>query len=136
MKIRPEPIGAFDPLLRDLLLWELVEPGAGGESPRWQLSERAQSRLDDLVVHRSIPSPDRLVYLDHRCAICGGRKPTRLRDGGYVCDPCTDRKAGRLELADRLVIDNAQGEVAAEEPPRGRHARRRGRNRTVPPVAS
>jgi hypothetical protein len=78
----------FDPLLRDLLAWGLVKRSEDS----WELVEAAQSRLDE-VAHIARPvSVESFVYLDHRCAQCQERTPTRLRDGQYVCDVCFQRQ--------------------------------------------
>jgi hypothetical protein len=82
-------IRTYDPLLRDLLTWDLVH--ADGE--RWELSERAQRRLAELAEASLAWPAEQTVYMGHRCDRCSARGLTRLRDGAYVCDPCWSRPA-------------------------------------------
>jgi hypothetical protein len=81
------PIETFDALLRDLLTWSLVEPEATPSGTAWRLTEDAARRLDELSRTRPL-SADRVVYFDHRCARCGARRPTWLREGRYLCEVC------------------------------------------------
>lgn len=90
------PIEKFDPLLRDLVSWGLVvRSGADADTP-WRLAGEVQDRLDELDQQRpGSVSPDRLVYLDHRCADCRARGVTRLVAGVYLCPTCTERRRAR-----------------------------------------
>jgi ribosomal protein L37AE/L43A len=82
-------IRTFDPLLRDLITWNLVK----ADGDRWELSERAQRRLAELAEASASWPAERTVYMGHRCDRCGARGMTRLREGAYVCDPCWSRPA-------------------------------------------
>ncbi|GEM_PF-1344022 len=89
------PIDRFDPLLRDLVTWNLVvRDGAAGRS-RWRLAEAAQRRLDELATSADPVPVDQLVFLDHRCTDCRLRQRTRLYDGVYLCDSCRDQRRAR-----------------------------------------
>jgi hypothetical protein len=90
MRATEDPISTFDPVLRDLLLRGLVVQVSGEEGPAWELTPDAQRRLDHVLAVRATPPADRLVYLGRHCAVCGARVLTRLRQGGYVCDPCAE----------------------------------------------
>jgi len=94
MRATGDPISTFDPVLRDLLLRGLVVQVPGEEGPVWELTPDAQRRLDHVVAVRATPPADRLVYLGRHCAVCGARVLTRLREGGYVCDPCAESAPG------------------------------------------
>jgi hypothetical protein len=83
-----EAIHTFDPLLRNLFQRGLVHQVPGNEGPDWQLTPDAQRRLSQVVAVRATPPADRLVYLGRRCAVCGARALTRLRERRYVCEPC------------------------------------------------
>ncbi len=119
------PVRTFDPLLRDLITWGLVErrdpedsgipadfdyvddpvgadsPGNIG-APGWRLSDGAQQRLSELVAGSVVPGPERLVYFDHLCARCHHREPTRLYAGLYLCGPCLDEE--RAEVPSELPV--------------------------------
>jgi hypothetical protein len=87
------PIENFDPLLRDLAAYGLATKDPD-EGHGWQLSEAAQSRLNELHdARRAAVKPENLVYLDHLCARCHSRGLTRLRDGAYLCDGCASQAA-------------------------------------------
>jgi hypothetical protein len=91
----------FDALLRDMQAYGLVEQGTVDGSSSWQLSDWARARLESLAM--PLPSPDKLIFIGHRCAACGERRPTRTRAGSFVCDPCAAAKAsgeGRDDLVD------------------------------------
>ena len=90
---RSRRIESFDPLLRDLVAWGIVVRGGTKTRPSWTLVEAAQRRLDELEPKTGPFDVDQLVYLDHLCADCRLRTPTRLRDGIYLCDACTERRA-------------------------------------------
>lgn len=81
----------FDPLLRDLITWRLVEKESGSEGAAWRLTDPVRRRLEQLS-----PRPiaaEKLLYFDHRCVRCGRRRVTRLRGGHYVCDACSESEA-------------------------------------------
>lgn len=85
---QPVPVDAFNPLLRSLLSWELVERREDGEGGHyWALIDEAQERLEKLT-----PPPRRataaLAYLDHWCARCRQQKLTHLIDGRFLCEEC------------------------------------------------
>jgi len=88
---RSYPIKTFDPLLRDLVAFGLVQRGDGAGGA-WQLSAAVQRRLDELANPTGAPAPERLVYLDHRCASCRRRGVTRLFEGAYLCDACLQER--------------------------------------------
>jgi hypothetical protein len=96
------PVETFDPLLRDLVVWGLVEREEDADgSATWRLSDDARHRLDDLAPVGRPPVPDRLVYFDHLCARCHRRKPTRLQAGDYLCASCLELEravAARVDL--------------------------------------
>ena len=85
------PIETFDALLRDLLAWDLVVP-TGADSDSWRLVARAQERLEELVITKGPWPAERTVYFDRRCADCGKRQLTWMRDGQHMCDPCWQRR--------------------------------------------
>ena len=121
---RDYPIERFDPLLRDLIVWGLVERHDSGDVTSWQLVGSAQRRLDELS-----PAPgsgrDAVVFMDRRCTDCQQRGMTRLRDERYVCDRCWAR---RHEVPDAVV---------PEPVPAGQgHFWRRSRQRQTTPLAS
>ena len=121
MEQRNFRIDRFDPLLRDLLAWGLVEKDDATDEPVWRLHQRAQERLSELVRAASPLVSDRVVYLDHLCADCRQRRPTRLVDGSYVCDAC---QKVRLESATHGVATEAATD------PQASRTRRRPLNRT------
>ncbi len=83
-------IESFDPLLRDLVEWGLAARTETDGTASWQLSERAQRRLDEIIKPVGPLALERLVYLDHLCADCHFRGRTRLNDGIYLCDACLE----------------------------------------------
>lgn len=74
----------FDALLRNMLSFGLVQPEPGGG---WRLSPEAQARLDFLGAPPAVHGE--LLYIGHRCTVCHEHRPTRRRDGGYVCERCS-----------------------------------------------
>lgn len=104
------PVEAFNPLLRSLLSWDLVErvqsPDGGHQ---WVLIEEAQQRLDDLA-----PRPRRettsLAYLDHWCARCRQQRLTHLIEGRFLCEECQRAEVGEIT-------------TPAPQPKRPHHAR-------------
>ena len=87
------PVDAFNPLLRSLLAWGLVERRQTPEGVSWALIEEAQRRLDSLVPpeRRSATS---LAYLDHWCARCRQQKLTHLIEGRFLCEECERAESG------------------------------------------
>jgi ribosomal protein S27AE len=121
---REYPIERFDPLLRDLIGWGLVERDDSHPGISWRLVGSAQRRLDELSPPRAA-GHDPVVYLDRRCAECQQRGMTRLHDERYVCDRCW---SGRLRVPEP---------VAPEPSPAGQsHFWRRSRQRQTTPLAS
>ncbi len=100
MRVTGDPISTFDPLLRDLILRGLVVQVPGEDGPVWELTPDAQRRLSHVVAVRATPPADRLVYLGRHCAVCGARVLTRLRERGYVCDPCAESVPGASPAED------------------------------------
>lgn len=120
MRAAPDAIDAFDPLLRDLLTWGLVTEVPGEEGPEWHLTANAQRRVSELVRFRGAPPAEHLVYLGRRCAVCGMRRLTRLRDRGYVCEDCTTES---VEPQVKSAVQTADAEAGAGA--RARHAHRK-----------
>jgi len=85
------PIERFDPLLRNLVTWDLITRGTRPRS--WRLTEVAQRRLDELAGSSSPVSAEQMVYFNHRCADCQLPVRTRVHDGLYLCDSCIERRA-------------------------------------------
>lgn len=105
------PVEAFNPLLRSLLTWGLVERKEDGENGHhWALIADAQARLDELT-----PRPRRssaaLAYLDHWCARCRQQRLTHLIEGRYLCEDCQ-----RAESSSGSALGSAP------EPKRPRHS--------------
>lgn len=83
-----QPVEAFNPLLRSLLTWELVERVELVDgSHEWVLTETSQRRLDALTQVRQRAATS-LAYLDHWCAGCRQQRLTHLVEGRYLCDAC------------------------------------------------
>jgi hypothetical protein len=93
---RHYPIETFDPLLRDLVGWGLVERTDGVEDAPWRLVPTARQRLEELASPTQAPGAGADVYLDRRCADCQKRGLTRLHGESYVCDTCWEERQGRL----------------------------------------
>jgi len=82
------PVEAFNPLLRSLLSWGLVERvELEGGPHRWELTDVAQQRLDDLTPERRRAATT-LAYLDHWCGSCRQQRLTHLVDGRFICVEC------------------------------------------------
>ncbi|MHB8244874.1 MAG: hypothetical protein ACYDGN_05870 [Acidimicrobiales bacterium] len=93
--IAPEgiPVEAFNPLLRSLLSWDLVQRVETEDGTRqWVLKEDAQRRLDALAP-RPRHSSASLAYLDHWCARCRQQRLTHLIEGRYLCQECQRAEA-------------------------------------------
>ena len=101
------PIERFDPLLRNLVGFDLVVRSSAAQRGSWRLTDAAQRRLDELVGSLDPISAEQMVYLDHQCADCHLHVRTRVHDGLYLCDSCIDRRttpvtnAGAPEVAKR-----------------------------------
>lgn len=85
------PIERFDPLLRNLLAWGLVERSAEGG---WVLRPETLERLEGLAHVTRGTAGSEVVYFGHTCSGCRSSGMTRLRDGEYLCDAC--RRASDL----------------------------------------
>jgi hypothetical protein len=92
------PIETFDPLLRDLVCWGLVTRQEGTTEAGWQLVPAAQQRLGELQP-ASPPRAAAVVYLDHRCADCRQRRPTRIHEECYLCERCRAERQGQFTAA-------------------------------------
>lgn len=79
------PIERFDPLLRSLLTWNLVEQGDEG---RWELPAAVTQRLAELSALTRSDTPSEVVYFGHACSVCGTSGLTRRRGERYLCDKC------------------------------------------------
>ena len=92
------PIERFDPLLRNMLAWHLVEEtGEGG----WALRPEVAARLTLLAEYTKGDDASEIVYFGHVCAGCRSNGLTRLRDGRYLCDDC--RKGADLAAVATLL---------------------------------
>jgi len=78
------PIERFDPLLRNMLAWDLVEETGDG----WRLTPDVARRLADLARYTKRNEPSEVVYFGHTCAGCKSNGLTRLHEGRYLCDEC------------------------------------------------
>jgi hypothetical protein len=121
---RDYPIETFDPLLRDLIGWGLVERQDGNAGTPWQLVPTAQRRLDELLPN-PVPGAGAVVYLNRLCADCHQRGLTRLHGESYVCDGCWAERQGRLDAV-----------VTEPSPAEQTHFWRRSRQRQATNVAS
>ncbi len=120
------PIDRFDPLLRDLAGWGLVERRATKTRATWQLAPAAQRRLEELLPASQMVSPQAVVYLDRLCAECHQRELTRLHGDLYVCDRCWATRQTRRNTVVAAAPDEA----------RPTHRWRRGRPRQATTLAS
>jgi ribosomal protein S14 len=77
----------FDPLLRELLTFNLVEADDEEGVRRWHLTEDACRRL----AHLAAPPPpeEKVVHFSRRCVRCGEHRPTRRHSEGFVCEECS-----------------------------------------------
>jgi hypothetical protein len=102
-------LARFDPMLRALVTFGLVEPDGepdnGGPRPSWHLIPAVQRRLESLVA----PSPpaEKLIYFGHRCGSCGEHGPTRMSDGAFLCAACAT--AAGTERAPRPPRSGSNG---------------------------
>ncbi len=122
---RHYPIQTFDPLLRDLVGWGLVERQDQEAAGPWQLVPDAQRRLDELLSPTLIPSVGADVFLNRLCGQCHQRGLTRLRGESYLCNTC---------LAEQPQPPEA--ELAPSSPAEHGHFWRRNRQRQPAPLAS
>lgn len=90
-KMDEHPIERFDPLLRNMLAWELVDEGPDGT---WVLRPEVARRLTRLDQLSRRDDASEIVYFGHACAGCHASGMTRLRAGRYLCDDC--RRAAEL----------------------------------------
>jgi hypothetical protein len=91
----PYPITHFDPLLRDLVRWNLVVKTGTTRRASWRLVDDAGQRLNQLM-EASVPvAADQILYFDRLCADCHFRVQTRVRDGLHLCDSCFAHRATR-----------------------------------------
>jgi ribosomal protein L37AE/L43A len=92
------PIDRFDPLLRNMLAWDLVVENEDGS---WTLRPEVVERLRRLASYTKPHEPSEVVYFGHNCAKCRSTGLTRFRDGVYLCDEC--RRAAEVEAVATLV---------------------------------
>ncbi|MDA8318048.1 MAG: hypothetical protein M0010_23205 [Actinomycetota bacterium] len=97
-KMDEHPIEQFDPLLRNMLTWDLVQETGDG---RWDLRPDVAERLATLARYTNRSEPSEVVYFGHVCAGCKSNGLTRLRDGMYLCDEC--RRAADLSSVATLL---------------------------------
>jgi ribosomal protein L37AE/L43A len=114
-KMDQHPIERFDPLLRNMLAWNLVEETEAGG---WALRPEVADRLGGLAKYAKGSQPSEIVYFGHVCAGCKSNGLTRLREGQYLCDDC--RKAADLAAVATLLPE-----------PEARKARRFTRSRKI-----
>ncbi|MGC9960649.1 MAG: hypothetical protein ABSE47_01955 [Acidimicrobiales bacterium] len=82
------PTEAFNPLLRGLLGWGLIKRvELDNGTRRWELTDAAQRRLDELTPERQ-RAVTTLAYLDHSCSACRQQRLTHLVGERYVCVEC------------------------------------------------
>lgn len=81
------PVERFDPLLRDLLAYGLIEAEDGD---RWALAPEVQQRLTALVATQR-PSTAAVLHFGFPCARCHASGITRLHDGRHLCDACIEQ---------------------------------------------
>lgn len=98
------PINKFDPLLRNMLAWGLVEQGPDGD---WALRREAADRLNHLSDITRRPEASATVYFGHLCAVCHSNGATRIYEGRHLCDTCR-RKAGGVAAAPEPVAVNPE----------------------------
>ncbi len=101
------PFTRFDPLLRQLLDFHLVELAMRDGGAVFQLSAEAERRLQELVA--PTPDADKLVSFSHRCAVCGEKRPTRRRHGASVCDPCWSRSERPVDGSPAVAVADPSG---------------------------
>lgn len=97
-KMDEHAIEQFDPLLRNMLTWGLVQETGDG---RWDLRPDVAERLTALAGYTKRSEPYEVVYFGHPCAGCKSSGLTRLRDGMYLCDEC--RRAADLSSVATLL---------------------------------
>jgi hypothetical protein len=115
---RDYPIETFDPLLRDLVGWGLVTRQEGRTRTPWRLVTAAQRRLDELLP--TVVPAGAVIYLDHLCADCRQRGPTRIHEESYVCDGCWKERQGRPDAVDAVVAGSPplSPEISGADPGR------------------
>ncbi|HVC14655.1 MAG TPA: hypothetical protein VND62_07325 [Acidimicrobiales bacterium] len=97
------PIERFDPLLRNMLSWNLLERTDRG----WDLRPEVADRLNSLAKITTRDEPTEVVYFGHTCVGCKSNGLTRLRDGQYLCDDC-QRAADLAAVATLLPAPEAE----------------------------
>jgi ribosomal protein L37AE/L43A len=95
--VSDHPVERFDPLLRNMLAWNLVDETEGG----WELRPEVAERLSRLAGYTRRDGPSAVVYFGHICAGCKSNGLTRFRDGQYLCDDC--RRAADLAAVATLL---------------------------------
>jgi ribosomal protein L37AE/L43A len=115
------PVNTFDAFLRDLLYWNLVvRVDEQPDGHHWQLADQADRRLEEIATESSAVAVEHMVYLDHRCDVCGFRRLTRIRDARYVCDECST-----------TIDQSGVVEISSAPPHNAREQRWRWRRRTA-----
>lgn len=90
------PVETFNPLLRSLLTWGLVERREDADgNTSWELIEEVRHRLDALVPPSRTAAAS-LAYLDHWCARCRQQRLTHLRGERFLCESCEKAEAGEV----------------------------------------
>lgn len=121
------PIDTFDPLLRDLVSWGLVERDEGGAGS-WRLVDAAQRRMTELIAANKPRRADAVVYFDHLCWRCHRRELTHLIDGDYICNECREKVR-----EEQMAVELPEVSERRQRPLR---SRRRGRIEESGPMAS
>lgn len=88
------PIGNFDPLLRDLLTYDLVEQHA----EQWLLGPEAARRLSEIAAN-SRQGARISVYVGYLCERCRSAGVTVNIDGKRLCNQCV----GTLRSSDERI---------------------------------
>lgn len=81
------PVERFDPLLRDLLAFGLIEAESGDH---WALAPEVQQRLTALLAAQR-PSAAVMLHFGFACARCHASGITRLHEGEHLCDACIEQ---------------------------------------------
>ena len=81
------PVERFDPLLRDLLAYGLIE---AEDEDRWVLVPEVQRRLSALLAMQR-PSTAAVLHIGYPCARCHASGITRLHEGRHLCDACIEQ---------------------------------------------
>ncbi len=106
------PIERFDPLLRDLVGWGLVERRETKTRTTWQLVADAQRRLDELASPAPGPATGADFYFGRLCADCHPARPLPGSTGTATCathagpsakQGCMSWSRNRLHLRRRRI---------------------------------